>query len=263
MPLSPKSSQTLRKHHGDQVAQKVPEHDDVAHDPTTNQQQLVPHASYPHYKDHDDSDHVDAVRSRPRRSRSDSEGALVHRPRRRTGRHRPRTDEEDLVEDLPDRFDPQGHPIYDEGTRPQRWTSRRGEFEYHSPRRRRGLDVQGQWVVGGTDGETVEQAARQITTMLEGRGGWLGILGGILSTSLGRDEGRQGLIGDASGGGGGGGDERRDRRRERERDRDRDRRSRRDDDGDSDGGGSAAIEYGTGDWREDRRRQRRRRMDYD
>ncbi|KAH8847526.1 hypothetical protein MCOR27_011106 [Pyricularia oryzae] len=253
IPLSPKSSQTLRKLHEGQGGDKDTEHSDLGDDkPTADQQQLVPHPSYPRRKEDDnDPEYVD-VRSRSRRHRSSSEGAMVHRPRHRQDRYLD-TEDDDLVEVLPDRFDSQGRPIHDDGPRPRRWSSRRGEFEYRSPRRR-GLEMQGQWAVGGTDNETVERAARQIVSMLDGKGGWLGVLGGILGATLGRGDDRQGLVGEAARGGDGEG--RRDRRRER------DRHSRHDD-GDELEVGSAAVEYGAGDWREDHHGQRRRRRGYD
>ncbi|KAK2680829.1 hypothetical protein RAB80_002622 [Fusarium oxysporum f. sp. vasinfectum] len=65
------------------------------------------------------------------------------------------------VEELPDRFD------------------RQGDFQY-KPRHRDDWDIKGAWQVAGTDSQAVDQLVRGVTGALEGKGGWLGLIGNIL-----------------------------------------------------------------------------------
>jgi hypothetical protein len=82
------------------------------------------------------------------------------------------------VEVLPDRFDKHGKPL-DKRSRSRGWTSRSGYFE-RKPKHKDDWDIKGAWQVGGTDSEAVEQIVRGVTGALEGKGGWLGILGNVL-----------------------------------------------------------------------------------
>lgn len=85
--------------------------------------------------------------------------------------------DDDDVEELPERFDKEGKPLSGAvGNRSDRMHSRRGEFM--------GPGMIGQWGVSGTDQEAVERIVRNVTGVLEGRGSWLGLLGGILSGNL-------------------------------------------------------------------------------
>lgn len=105
-------------------------------------------------------------------------------------------DEEDVIELLPDRFDAQGRPL-DSSSTPRagaggHWHTRRGDFAYRSPRGGAdGFNMHGQWGISGTDAEAVERIVRNVTGVLEGRGSWMGLIGGLLSGSL-----LQGLPGD-------------------------------------------------------------------
>ncbi|KAB5525608.1 hypothetical protein GE09DRAFT_1151916, partial [Coniochaeta sp. 2T2.1] len=64
--------------------------------------------------------------------------------------------------------------------------SRQGDFVYRSPRggRQEGWNVAGRWGVAGTDDRQVEKIVEKVTSVIEGRGSVLGLLGGILSGSL-------------------------------------------------------------------------------
>ncbi|KAB5554406.1 hypothetical protein GE09DRAFT_1120838, partial [Coniochaeta sp. 2T2.1] len=64
--------------------------------------------------------------------------------------------------------------------------SRQGDFVYRSPRggREGGSNVAGRWGVAGTDDRPVEKIVERVTSVIEGRGSALGLLGGILSGSL-------------------------------------------------------------------------------
>lgn len=155
------------------------------------------------------------------------------------------SDEEEVIEMLPDRFDAQGRPLDGSlpisrrgGSGPQ-WHSRRGDFEYRSPRGASGINMRGEWGVAGTDIEAVERIVQNVTGVLEGRGSWLGLVRGILSGSLleglegGRVEPRQ-RIADRDWDSDRSEDECRRRRRKRDDDGFEDRRRRRGDErGDS------------------------------
>ncbi|UZP36343.1 hypothetical protein NXS19_004159 [Fusarium pseudograminearum] len=120
------------------------------------------------------------VTTKPRskqRDTSESDDESYFNPRRR--RRGDGSSSDEAVEDLPDRFDKQGKPLDERSTRSRGWTSRRGDFEY-KPKRRNDMDIKGAWQVAGTDGEAVEQIVRGVTGALEGKGGWLGILGNVL-----------------------------------------------------------------------------------
>ena len=101
-------------------------------------------------------------------------------------RRRPRTDSDGDVEILPDRFDSQGRALDPRSAShgPHGgWTTRSGEFE-RRPRRPGGWDISGAWQVGGTDRDEVERMARGVTNVLEGQGGWMGVLGDVLKSGL-------------------------------------------------------------------------------
>jgi hypothetical protein len=44
--------------------------------------------------------------------------------------------------------------------------------------------MRGSWGVAGTDAEAVERIVQNVTGVLEGRGSWMGLLGGFLNGSL-------------------------------------------------------------------------------
>lgn len=262
IPLSPKSSQTLKRHHEESGAKPDDQKIDPvgpARDPADNNQ-LVPHSAFPHYSEEKASSSSAAPPESPRhrrRSGSDaSDRALSSKRRHPPNPSASDEDEEVVIESLPDRFDSHGRPL----DQPSRLASRRGEFEYRS-KRPDGWQMKGQWGVAGSDGEAVERTARQIQGLLEGKGGWLGVLGGLLGATLGstdkrlHDDGR-----DAPGPSDGGSGERRRHRGERDRDRDRHR-----DQGDKRGDGHGdktwtqpvgdddddeEVVYGGGDYRE-------------
>lgn len=128
------------------------------------------------------------TRSRHRRSSSSSSSSSDNSD---TGRkHQPRGDgssSDDTVEILPDRFDRRGEPLDGRTTRNRGWKSRRGDFEYR-PRNRGDMNVKGAWQVAGTDGESVDRLVRGVTGVLEGKHGWLGLLGEVLGGLQGVDE---------------------------------------------------------------------------
>ena len=181
-PLSPQSSRTLRKHHAEQEAHRLAgesrsrERDDPDADEDDS---AVAHGD----------DRSVAARTRNRRGSDPSSNRPVI-TRRRTRRDDSPDSElsDEGIEVLPDRFDAQGRPL-DRSGRPvggragdSRWHTRQGDFEYRSPRGRDGLNVQGQWGIGGTDPEMVERMVRGVTGALgSGKGGWMGIVGGLLS----------------------------------------------------------------------------------
>lgn len=198
IPLSPKSSRTLKEHHREMANKDEDEdepdrraesdRDDV--EPATRAVddsetdgssgggggQLVPSSGY--YLAH------------PRSRRlSDPSSDRRRRPRRTARSYTPDSDEEDVIEVLPDRFDAQGRPL-DGRSRSVvapggRLHSRRGEFEYRPPRPGGGgLNVRGQWGVAGTDERQVERIVRKVTGVVEGRESVLGLLGGLLSGKL-------------------------------------------------------------------------------
>lgn len=114
---------------------------------------------------------------------------------------------DDDVEILPDRFDSQGRPLdsrsMSHGPSP-RFTTRHGEFE-RRPRRPGDWGVRGAWQVGGTDPEAVERMVRGMTDVIDGRRGWMGLLGDVLASGAGgllggRGPEGHGEIGDGDGG---------------------------------------------------------------
>lgn len=161
VPLSPKSSATLRRHHEEQEAKS------------------------------EISENNGNKNSSRRRRNSDpsSDRSLTsgHRAHDKDASSDLETDDEEAIEMLPDRFDAEGRPL--DGSSPVRgrgpaWHSRRGDFEYRSPRGANGVNMRGEWGVSGTDAEVVERIVRNVTGVLEGRGSWLGLVSGILSGNL-------------------------------------------------------------------------------
>ncbi|KAK4179899.1 hypothetical protein QBC36DRAFT_56906 [Triangularia setosa] len=128
------------------------------------------------------------------------------------------TDDESAVEELPDRFDGEGRPLTAQGHEDRRGGvhSRKGSFEYRSPKGAQGLNMMGDWAVSGADKETVEKIVQNVTGVLEGRGSWMGLIGGLLSGNLLQGGGGHGEEGGHDGSG----------RGSRERDRDRKGKSR-------------------------------------
>lgn len=159
-PLSPKSSMTMKRHRAEAKAKEEKERQEQeAHDML---QGLVI---------------SDKPRSKPRdywQSLSDDESYFSRRRRHRGDD----SSSDEAVEVLPDRFDKHGKPL-DRRSRSRDWTSRSGEFE-RKPKHKDDWDIKGAWQVGGTDNEAVEQIVRGVTGALEGKGGWLGILGNVL-----------------------------------------------------------------------------------
>lgn len=233
IPLSPKSSATLRRHHESQATKS--ETEDVVSDSDDNRKRGKKPA--------------DGEPDKPRRRRnsdtsSDRPSASSRRSRDKEATSE--TDDEDAIEMLPDRFDAQGRPLDGSGSSRgggSEWHSRRGDFEYRSPRGANGTQMRGEWGVAGADAEAVERIMRDVTGVLEGRGSWMGLIGGILSGSLLKGPGGGGDDEDDDGKGRGKSPDRsldRDRSRDRDRDRSRDgrdedkRRRKRDDDRDED-----------------------------
>lgn len=174
IPLSPKSSMTMKRHRAEAAAKEEKE----------KQEQLAfdqLHALVP-FKPRS------RTRSRHRRSSSSSSSSSDNSD---TGRkHQPRGDgssSDDTVEILPDRFDRRGEPLDGRSTRNRGWKSRRGDFEYR-PRNRGDMNVKGAWQVAGTDGESVDRLVRGVTGVLEGKRSWLGLLGEVLGGLQGADE---------------------------------------------------------------------------
>lgn len=193
--MSPQSSRTLRRHH-EESAKTSPlnlseddEHDDKdVGSSSRGDTELVPFK----YRS---SLGGDASSTRPRRRRytdPSSDRPLVSHARQRDRslrRDSASDDEEDVVEYLPDRFDSRGRPLDGSGlsrghSLPPGMHSRRGDFEYRSPRGPDGLHMRGQWGVMGTDSEAVERIVKNVTGVLEGKQSWLGLVGGLLSGNL-------------------------------------------------------------------------------
>lgn len=158
-PLSPKSSMTMKRHRAEAKAKEEKERkEQEEHDML---QGLVPAKPRP----------------KPDAALSLSDDESYFTRRRRHWDDDSSSDEP--VEVLPDRFDKDGRPLNERSTRKRGWTSRKGDFEY-KPKRRDDWDIKGAWQVAGTDGEAVDQIVRGVTGALEGKGGWLGILGNVL-----------------------------------------------------------------------------------
>lgn len=175
--MSPRSSSALRRHHEELKAKAEKEEEEKKAKEAEPSDidyfgallgQLIPHTQPRRDSDKDPSSNRSLVPKRRTEDDNSDSG----------------TDEE-VIEVLPDRFDSQGRPL--NGTRTNntpRVHSRRGDFEYRNPRRPGGTQMQGEWAVAGTDPEAVERIVRNVTGVLEGRGSWLGLLGGILGGGL-------------------------------------------------------------------------------
>lgn len=176
IPLSPKSSKTMRRHQLSQIE--------------VTESEVEPNESEAPRK-------YDGVPERPQVRRRRSSDPTADRPltrRRRRGQPSIDSESEEDVEELPERFDTQGRPLdgRDRGDGP-RWTSRGGDF-HRRPRKPGDADIRGSWHVGGTDGIAVDKLARSFTEALDGRKSWMGVLGEALGGSglLGQPE-RPGL----------------------------------------------------------------------
>ena len=146
IPLSPKSSATLRRHHEEQATATKSETEDVASE-----------------SDDNTNNNRDSGKTR-RNSDPSSDRPLVSTRRSRDAKNKSETEEDDeeeeVIEMLPDRFDAQGRPLDGSSSSrggPSQWHNRRGDFEYRSPRGPDGLNMRGEWGVAGTDAETVER----------------------------------------------------------------------------------------------------------
>ncbi|KAK1770883.1 hypothetical protein QBC33DRAFT_597404 [Phialemonium atrogriseum] len=175
IPLSPQSSRTLRQHRLEQEAHET--------DKSGGEEAPNPNND-PAYHHH-----------RRRLSDPSSNRPLLTR-RRPHNSSSPDSDpeEEDVIEVLPDRFDSQGRPLGRHAWEARKgWHSRRGDFVYN---RGRDGDVRGLWSVAGTDGEAVDRIVRDLVGAVGeeggGRGGWLGLVGGLLGAGRGLLEGRDG-----------------------------------------------------------------------
>lgn len=154
VPLSPKSQATLRRHREAQEAARSGAEEDSD---ITSPSPLDPTTS---------SDDDKALRKKSKAVSDD--------------------DDESAVEELPDRFDGEGRPLTAQGHEDRRGGvhSRKGSFEYRSPKGPNGLNMMGDWAVSGTDKETVERIVQNVTGVLEGKGSWMGLIGGLLSGNL-------------------------------------------------------------------------------
>lgn len=263
IPLSPQSSQTLLRHRAQSrsLDRGLPTtdsdaaggNDNVKATPSSSssRDETVIDTNKPDYDETDASSAIVAVAPQQRRifrkRRRNASDPSMDRPQPSSSTSRrqhdrggsDRSDSEDEIEVLPDRFDRHGRPMDGPAaggpSRQQQrgWTSRRGDFEYRSPRGSSGTHVRGTWGVAGTDPEQVERMVRDVTGLIGGEGvprgvgGWLGLagklLGGVMAPpganadngepgSSGRGAGR----GERSGGdvayGGGGSDVSRDGR---------------------------------------------------
>lgn len=225
-PLSPQSSQTLLRLRQTRSRDNV-DQDDGDHEPRRLENNNG--SDDDHENGTADSAVVPRRRFRKRRRNSDPSANRPLVTRHRDGPvESDRSSSEEEIEVLPDRFDNQGRPI-NSGSASRsgdggRWTERRGDFVYRSPRPG-GTQVRGAWGVAGTDPEQVERVVRDMSGVLagempKGMGGWLGLagrlLGGVMAHGAtegvddGEDEDR-----DRRRGGTGYGHARGDRRQER------------------------------------------------
>lgn len=195
IPLSPQSSRTLLRHREESAkpsSRNKDEQEPEDGDLNREDAQLIPcHSS-----------RIDQSPPRVRRRRNtdpSSNRPLISHRQQRARASGEDSDEEDTIEYLPDRFDSQGRPLDGSarGHSLPRMHSRRGDFEYHSPKGPGGLHMRGHWGVMGTDSEAVERIVENVTGVLEGKQSWLGLVGGLLSGSLlkgiesgGRERGR-------------------------------------------------------------------------
>lgn len=170
VPLSPKSSVTLKRHHQDQLEAAAKEEREKQEEEELDKLlALVParQRSIPH--------------SHQQRSISPYSSSDDSSPRRSERRRQKLSRTNDEVEILPDRFDRHGRRLDGGQTRADgQWTSREGEFE-RRPRHRGDWEAKGAWQVAGTDRETIDGVVRGVTSALEGRRGWLGMLGNVLA----------------------------------------------------------------------------------
>ncbi|KLO94587.1 uncharacterized protein Y057_8723 [Fusarium fujikuroi] len=156
-PLSPKSSMTMRRHREETAAKEEKERQEQeAHDILHG---LV-HAR-PRSKSTPPAMEMDDYFGRRRRHQDDDSSS------------------DESIEELPDRFDRQGRPLDGRSSRRRGWTRRQGDFQY-KPRHRDDWDIKGAWQVAGTDSQAVDQLVRGVTGALEGKSGWLGLIGNIL-----------------------------------------------------------------------------------
>ncbi|KFA77253.1 hypothetical protein S40288_01300 [Stachybotrys chartarum IBT 40288] len=168
IPLSPKSSMTMERHKRQQAASEA----GPSKLKESSEQEEV-----------EEAEALAGTRPRPRRRRSSdpsSDRPLVRRSGTRN--HESGVSDEEEVEVLPDRFDPNGAPV-DGRTGQRKWTSRSGDF-VRRPQHDGDWDVRGAWQVGGTEAETVERLAKTVTGVLEGRNTWMQLLGGVMSGGL-------------------------------------------------------------------------------
>lgn len=173
IPLSPMSSRTMEAHRRSHIAH-ADSGDTVARDSLAGDRDR-----------RGDNNHLRCMQ----RGSSDPSAD------RSVARH-PASDSDEEVEILPNRFDSQGRPLDPLSARQGlhgRWTTRSGQFE-RRPRRPGDWDISGSWQVGGTDPEAVERMVRGVTGALDGRRGWMGVLGDVLNSGLlgGGPEERQG-----------------------------------------------------------------------
>ncbi|KAF6801185.1 hypothetical protein CMUS01_15482 [Colletotrichum musicola] len=187
IPLSPQSSQTLRRHHLEQEEHATEEAEKEKEPPSLSEEQLAT---------------LRPVLNR-RRSYSDPSSSRSLGARRNRGGESPLNSDSE-VENLPDRFDSQGRPLGSTGA--MRW--RQGMFEYQ-PRSGNGWHSSGAWAVGGTHGDAVQRIASDIEGIVTGQTSWKSLLKDVVGVVQ-DTQGHHGRIDDGS-------DEERPRRRRRRR----------------------------------------------
>ncbi|KAK2598174.1 hypothetical protein QQS21_005725 [Conoideocrella luteorostrata] len=174
IPLSPKSSMTMERHRREQ---KVDASEDEG----------LRHMDEPDlWDEHDDDNGASHGGIRPNSHRRRQPGSLSSRPvvtRNRQSRYNSSSGSDDEVEDLPDRFDPQGRPLDGRSRNQGRVSTRKGTF-HSDPQRSGGWDVQGAWQVSGTDGEAMDRLVKNFASALNGQKSWMGVLGEVLGPGL-------------------------------------------------------------------------------
>ena len=159
--LSPKSSRTLELHRKEQSENEK--------------------------HDHTDNGDKDDTRSDDGPPPSTLQRSATEPVRKSGASRRRRSSDSDVsdsdVEDLPDRFDKRGRAFDSSGRGRDEWTSRSGEFGRRA-QKPGDASVRGAWQVGGTDSDAVQNIAKGVTEALDGKGGWLGLLGTVLNSGL-------------------------------------------------------------------------------
>ena len=186
IPLSPKSSMTMKRHRQEQAGAKSGSEEEKEEE-SAGQKEFDPQHALTRFTSN--SNHQRS----PSSSSDPSHNSAVRRRKRGSYDSDSSSDE---TEALPDRFDSHGRLLDRDSVSHRRWISRRGDFEY-KPKRDGDWNVKGAWQVGGTDQEMIEKIVRNVTGVLEGRQNWLGMLGNVLEEL--QDGGRRRAIEDDGG----------------------------------------------------------------